>query len=139
VTEGADDPAIASLDAALERALAAPELAGVYLSPWWPLVPVQGDEPVAGWKRSVLQRVPGRGAVHWGHLFLLVGAGARLGRSRTAGYGADSSESAPIEVPLPRTLAGSRNLWMQPRLRGPCELFAARLGAELTKMFPETS
>jgi hypothetical protein len=43
---------------------------GVYVGPWWILENV--PEGVHAWKRAVLRRVPGHGAEHWGHLYLIV-------------------------------------------------------------------
>lgn len=45
---------------------------GVYVSPLWE-VPV--PEGFAAWKRSVLRRLEGGGAEHWGHLFLVEAPG----------------------------------------------------------------
>ena len=139
MVEDAGDPARASLDAAIERTLGAPELTGVYLSPWWPLGPSGSAGPPAGWKRSILQRVPGRGAVHWGHLYLLVHREARLAEPAGMSAGSGTPSGPPIEIELPAALKGERSLWVRPRLLGPCEVFARRLGSELARPVPETS
>jgi hypothetical protein len=139
VTESPVDLAVTAIDGALARALLAPELRGVYLSPWWPLGPIEGAGAAAGFKRSILRREPGRGAVHWGHLYLLVRDGARLVVPPAVGTGSVSAESRPIEVALPPALAGGRSLWIRPRVRAPCEEFAHHLAAELARPVPETS
>jgi hypothetical protein len=59
------------LDAALEHIAREPEFDGVYLGPWWELPRATPPPSIIGWKRAVLRRVPGRGAEHWGHLFLV--------------------------------------------------------------------
>ena len=58
------------LDLSIRGVQAYERYARVYLSPWWPLPDL--PETVLGWKRAVLERIPMRGAEHWGHLYLLV-------------------------------------------------------------------
>ena len=58
------------LDLALRGVLEYDRFAQVYLSPWWAVEDV--PESTVVWKRAVLERVPLRGAVHWGHLYLIV-------------------------------------------------------------------
>ncbi len=48
------------------------EVDGVYLGPPWEL-PVQPlTESGRGWKLAALQRIAGRGAEHWGHIYVVV-------------------------------------------------------------------
>ncbi len=58
------------LDLAIRGALEYERYALVYLSPWWELTDL--PEGVRAWKRAVLERIPLRGAEHWGHLYLIV-------------------------------------------------------------------
>ena len=58
------------LDLAIRGTLEYERYAHVYLSPWWELPDV--PEGSRAWKRAVLERIPLRGAEHWGHLYLLV-------------------------------------------------------------------
>lgn len=58
------------VDLAITGALDYPRYSSIYLGPWWPVEDVPDGAHV--WKRSVLERVPSRGARHWGHLFLVV-------------------------------------------------------------------
>lgn len=58
------------LDLALRGTLEYERYARVYLSPWWELPEV--PEGTRAWKRAVLERIPLRGAEHWGHLYLVV-------------------------------------------------------------------
>jgi len=74
--DGVEAPAIPPtlilgyLDLALRGAQEYERYASLYLSPWWELPNL--PDGVAGWKRAVLERVPLRGAIHWGHLYLVV-------------------------------------------------------------------
>jgi hypothetical protein len=58
------------IDLAIRGVLDYERYAQVYLSPWWAVE----DLPVGttAWKRAVLERVPLKGALHWGHLYLVV-------------------------------------------------------------------
>lgn len=119
------------IDRLLDRVLASPAMEGVYLSPWWPLEPSRPGGGVAGWKRSVLRREPGRGAVHWGHLLLLAEAGARPPAAR--------SSPPVLEIPISALTAGSETLWVRARLEEPSRRFADRIREELARAGSETS
>ena len=58
------------LDLAIRGTLEYERYAHVYLSPWWELPDV--PDGARAWKRAVLERIPLRGAEHWGHLYLVV-------------------------------------------------------------------
>jgi hypothetical protein len=58
------------VDLAISGTLEYERYKGVYLGPWWKLENVPDGMHV--WKRAVLHRTVGRGAEHWGHLFLIV-------------------------------------------------------------------
>lgn len=58
------------LDLAIRGTLEYERYAHVYLSPWWELPEV--PEGSRAWKRAVLERIPLKGAEHWGHLYLVV-------------------------------------------------------------------
>lgn len=58
------------LDLALRGTLEYERYSHLYLSPWWELPEV--PEGARAWKRAVLERIPLRGAEHWGHLYLVV-------------------------------------------------------------------
>lgn len=76
----------------------------VYVGPAWEsLVGAPVRERARVWKIAVLERRPRAGALHWGHLFLLVGdAASRLDiRSLGGGLGASGQlQSEPIP-PIP--------------------------------------
>ncbi|HEV2448898.1 MAG TPA: hypothetical protein VGU43_00605 [Thermoplasmata archaeon] len=122
------------IDGLLERVLATPEMEGVYLSPWWPLESTGAAGEFAGWKRSILRREPGRGAEHWGHLFLLTAPGARP---------PTGSAAAPLfEISLPRSPdwpAPPATMWLRARLPEPCRRFVERLRAEIARRDSETA
>lgn len=58
------------VDLAITGTLEYERYRGVYVGPWWKLENV--PEGMYVWKRAVLHRTPGRGAEHWGHLYLIV-------------------------------------------------------------------
>ncbi len=58
------------VDLAITGTLEYERYRGVYVGPWWKLEDV--PEGMYVWKRAVLHRTPGRGAEHWGHLYLIV-------------------------------------------------------------------
>jgi hypothetical protein len=58
------------IDLAIRGVLEYERYAQVYLSPWWALEGL--PEGTKAWKRAVLERIPLRGAKHWGHLYLVV-------------------------------------------------------------------
>lgn len=119
------------VDTALDRALAVAEMEGVYLSPWWPIDPSEPGGALLGWKRSILRREPGRGAVHWGHLYLMIAPGARP---------SVGSPSGPLHrIALPGGLEGSPSLWLRARLPEPCRRLAEVVGAELARPASEAS
>lgn len=59
------------LDLAITGLLEYPMFQGVYLGPWWEIGDDRLPDGVEGWKRSVLRKVPQRGAQHWGHIYLV--------------------------------------------------------------------
>jgi len=91
------------VDLALRGVLEYERYARVYLSPWWAVEDL--PEGTIAWKRAVLERVPLKGALHWGHLFLVVSdvhaetSRFRLLRSPALG-GALAPRSNEIRVPL---------------------------------------
>lgn len=60
------------VDLAITGTLEYDRYADVYLGPWWDVE--HAPEGSSAWKRSVLRRVPSRGAQNWGHLYLIVEA-----------------------------------------------------------------
>ncbi|MCI4340521.1 MAG: hypothetical protein L3K06_06830 [Thermoplasmata archaeon] len=62
------------LDLAIRGVLEYERYHQVYVSPWWSVEDVPQETSV--WKRAVLERVPLRGALHWGHLYLVVAPAA---------------------------------------------------------------
>jgi hypothetical protein len=58
------------IDLAIRGVLEYDRYAALFLSPWWAVE----DLPIGTsvWKRAVLERIPLRGALHWGHLYLVV-------------------------------------------------------------------
>ncbi|MCI4335623.1 MAG: hypothetical protein L3K17_00275 [Thermoplasmata archaeon] len=60
------------LDLAAAGAMDYSRHTGVYLGPWWDLPPGGSDGRILAWKRAVLLRRVEAGAVHLGHMFILV-------------------------------------------------------------------
>jgi hypothetical protein len=58
------------VDLAITGTLEYERYKGVYVGPWWKLEDVPEGHHV--WKRAVLHRTLGRGAEHWGHLYLVI-------------------------------------------------------------------
>lgn len=74
----------------------------VYTGPAWALPSPAGAADVKLWKLAVLERRPGSGAVHWGHLFLLVGdAAARLALRPEGVPSGDPGHPVPVPIPAP--------------------------------------
>jgi len=64
-------------DLAVRGTLEYERFARVYLSPWWEIPDVPSG--TRAWKRAILERIPLRGAEHWGHLYLVVQPKAESG------------------------------------------------------------
>lgn len=85
-------------DLAITGALEYPRYVGVYLAPWWDMPGLEASEGVHGWKRSVLKRVAGAGAEHWGHMFLVAAEGSRRVKVGPGDLGLPlKSSSEPVE------------------------------------------
>jgi hypothetical protein len=91
------------VDLAIRGVLEYERYAHVYLSPWWALDDL--PDGTNAWKRAVLERVPLKGARHWGHLYLVVSdvpserGGFRLFRSPPLG-GPVEARPGEVHVPL---------------------------------------
>ncbi len=76
VDQSSTDERAQSVLAAIEdyrnRLRANSERDGVYLGPPWELPVRPVTESGQGWKLAALQRVSGRGAEHWGHIYVVV-------------------------------------------------------------------
>ena len=90
------------LDLAIRGVLEYERYHQVYLSPWWAVEDVPQGTSV--WKRAVLERVTSGGALHWGHLYLVVSDAPRtvsrfrLFRTPATGIGV---ATRPDELRLP--------------------------------------
>ncbi|HEY6237782.1 MAG TPA: hypothetical protein VIZ68_01165, partial [Thermoplasmata archaeon] len=98
------------LDLALRGALEYERYSGLYFSPWWELADLPAG--AAGWKRAVLERVPQRGALHWGHLYLVVrdapstpGILSIFGRRGQGGVAPKHENETRLEIRRGRQLA----------------------------------
>lgn len=133
-----EDPnrALERFDRAAESVLREDAFSAVRLGPWWNL-PVRGSTPgTGGWKRAALERRPGAGARHWGHLFLVWAPGGRgvglrpddLGPPRPGG---DGRAAAVVRFRLEE---GALDLWLlarasMPETRDRLEALARRLAS----------
>lgn len=86
------------LDNALGPILQEEEYVRVRPGPWWALER-HGEGPGVGWKRAFLERVPGAGAVHWGHWFFLHSP-QKIALTVSGSGEADPEESSMIEIPV---------------------------------------
>jgi hypothetical protein len=91
------------VDLAIRGVLEYERYAHIYLSPWWTVDDL--PDGAYAWKRAVLERVPLKGARHWGHLYLVVtdqppeGGWLRLFRAPALG-GALAGRSDEVHVAL---------------------------------------
>ena len=128
-------------DRAQAAALVTSAFEGVYTSPWWETYTRGGTSRSRAWKRSVLRRVPGRGAEPWGHLFLIVAEGAPR---------SPEGSLTPEDLPGPAAAApvgdavllaqGEDSVWVLARPRDPSTGVA--LGAlvrAVQRAFPDTA
>ncbi|MCI4345252.1 MAG: hypothetical protein L3K07_00635 [Thermoplasmata archaeon] len=83
------------------------------------------------WKRALLRRTPGTGAVHWGHLYLLVSpVGTRAQLEPT--IAPDSREGVtPVEIASFVAENASVHLWAKARVLLEMESLCAALRVEL--------
>jgi hypothetical protein len=123
-----EDPheALDRFDRAAKRALLGPGRQSLYLGPWWNLALRLTDAGAQGWKRAVLERRPGRGADHWGHLYLVVTSTPGRVQLRPDDLGGARSAGASPAEPTYRALdSGPTRTWLV--ARGSSEMHSARL------------
>jgi hypothetical protein len=90
------------LDLSIRGTLEYERYENLYLSPWWEMTDV--PDGVSAWKRAVLERIPLRGAAHWGHMYLIV-SDSRAAGSRFSIGRRSSAPAAPRKRPDETRLA----------------------------------
>ncbi|HZY70070.1 MAG TPA: hypothetical protein VFF67_03720 [Thermoplasmata archaeon] len=90
------------LDLAITGLLEYAMFQGVYLGPWWEIGEGELPDGIQAWKRSVLRRVPQRGAQHWGHIFLVTTRSWAKGEVEPDSFASSigAAELALRQVPL---------------------------------------
>ncbi len=63
---------LAAIEDYRDKVRASSEVEGLYLGPPWELPVRPVTESGRGWKIATLQRIAGRGAEHWGHIYVVV-------------------------------------------------------------------
>lgn len=86
----------------------------VYTGPPWEDPPSLESVGTRVWKIAVLERIPGKGAVHWGHLFVLVGPTASTVVIRPEGGLAGDRDPRELEV-LPSPPGSLVQIRLRPR------------------------
>ena len=98
--------------------------APVYTGPAWEIPNPKASSPARVWKIAVLQRRVGRGAEHWGHLWLVLSEPPVDVELQPLGGISGNRESLSVEI-----LPGSPATPFQVRLRPLSEETSARLRA----------
>lgn len=125
----AEPPASASdwlglWEAAAEAVTGRAPFEEVYTGPVWEGPVVESPVHVRVWKVSILQRRPGGGAEHWGHLFLVEG-----GRDRPLSLEPHSPVPGLVAPRTIETLPGAADLPFDVRIRPVTEGTSDRLRA----------